>query len=932
MRKREMKISYSFGIIDLFHYGHLCALKKASEGADFHVFGLVSDETATAWQGTIVSSEQERKTVLESIRYIDKVMPQKTFDPTENIRQLHELFTDAKITLYHGSDMTVIPAELYLKSIGGTVEIVDYYDKMSPAKILEILNSEKQEPCQSTNIISTKANTLLALQARLQKSKIEEILVCTVWQYRNKYDRLFQEIQEKFQGKPIVVRSSSKNEDCFASSNAGHYESVLNIPSSDSEAVKRALAIVSASYQTEGVDFEQEQILIQSQTLAIAASGVVFTREIQSNRPYYVINYDENGSTNLVTSGGGGKTLWIARDTSEQEIPVQWLGLMQSVKEIEGILQGALLDIEFAVKQDGTVVIFQVRPLAANYKYTKNKKNERVLERKNQVLQEYHAFRNQERSLLSNMAFWNPAEIIGNQPHPLDYSLYRELITHRAWNQGLVEMGYQEVREDLMYKFGNQPYICIDYAFQSLIPADCNPSLTKKLVAYYRKKLSKDYTAHDKIEFEIVMSGYDLETEDRLEELKQGGFSEEECYEIRRSLFDLTYRCIRNYPATKKKDTADLKRLERVREEVEGCFNRMDRYDTAVYVEQIQRLLEAIQTYGTPQFSRQARCAFLANAFCRSMVAKGYLTAAEYEEFMKTLSTVAKQFEIDFQKQLSGELTLADFYQKYGHLRAGTYDICSLRYDRMNLFSETAERKKQTEATGTALPKEKVEHALKELGMSIRFAELETFLKEAIEQREYFKFVFTKSLSCILELIAEIGKNLGFERNEMSYLEIPQILSLQFYDEPKSRIDSIQAMIEIHHNQYTDFQKLILPEVIAKPSDINVIYRAESRPNFVTEKTVHAPIVQLESYVDMSREMEGKIVVVEKADPGFDWIFAKGIAGFLTKYGGTASHMAIRCAEFEIPAAIGCGEQIFAYIQKQSELTLDCKNGKITGR
>ena len=39
--------------------------------------------------------------------------------------------------------------------------------------------------------------------------------------------------------------------------------------------------------------------------------------------------------------------------------------------------------------------------------------------------------------------------------------------------------------------------------------------------------------------------------------------------------------------------------------------------------------------------------------------------------------------------------------------------------------------------------------------------------------------------------------------------------------------------------------------------------------------------------------------------------------------------MAIRCAEFNIPAAIGCGDVIYNYVTGLDKLTLDCKNGKI---
>jgi len=76
--------------------------------------------------------------------------------------------------------------------------------------------------------------------------------------------------------------------------------------------------------------------------------------------------------------------------------------------------------------------------------------------------------------------------------------------------------------------------------------------------------------------------------------------------------------------------------------------------------------------------------------------------------------------------------------------------------------------------------------------------------------------------------------------------------------------------------------------------------------------------------------LSGKIVALEKADPGFDWIFSQDIAGLITCYGGAASHMAIRCAEFGIPAAIGCGKKIYAYVCTLDAVSLDAKHGKIT--
>ena len=54
-----------------------------------------------------------------------------------------------------------------------------------------------------------------------------------------------------------------------------------------------------------------------------------------------------------------------------------------------------------------------------------------------------------------------------------------------------------------------------------------------------------------------------------------------------------------------------------------------------------------------------------------------------------------------------------------------------------------------------------------------------------------------------------------------------------------------------------------------------------------------------------------------------------GIIGLITKYGGAASHMAIRCAEFNIPAAIGSGSTLFDYAVNSKIITIDCKHEKI---
>ena len=66
--------------------------------------------------------------------------------------------------------------------------------------------------------------------------------------------------------------------------------------------------------------------------------------------------------------------------------------------------------------------------------------------------------------------------------------------------------------------------------------------------------------------------------------------------------------------------------------------------------------------------------------------------------------------------------------------------------------------------------------------------------------------------------------------------------------------------------------------------------------------------------------------MIPQADPGYDWLFGRRIAGLITKFGGANSHMAIRAAEFELPAALGIGETRYRALANSFELELDPAN------
>lgn len=923
-----MLISYTFGVADLFHYGHLQSLKQAHEGADLLVFGLVSDIAAKKWIGNIVSTEQERMAVLESNVYVDVVLLQDTMDPTDNIKLLHKKYPQAQITVYHGSDLPVVPAEKYIKSINGRIKILNYYERLSPVNIVNTLTKQSDTRIVRNNIISTKANTLEALKQRLSQAFIEDMYIITVEEAAESFEQVYEHLLAVLTKDKVVVRSSSRAEDSYKQSNAGHYETVLNVALNDKVEVKKAIYRVIDSYRKDnGVVNKDEQVLMQNQTDDVRCSGVIFTTDLKYGRPYYVISYEDDGSTDAVTSGIGGKQIYIARNAAKNAVPCEWQRLMNAVYELEALLNGMLLDIEFAIKTSGEVVIFQVRPLAAAYKLNKIKKDKLLFNVKDEVITKYQRLaQGANKHIFSDMAFWNPAEIIGDNIKGLEYSIYRDIITRRAWSLGIADLGYKLVDDDLMYRFGNKPYINLENSFKALLPNDLSEKTGKKLLVFYSQKLKKDFSAHDKIEFEIVYSCFDFQFEKMQKELLAFGFEFAEVREIEIALWNITINAINNYKEILAADTEALKILEKKRATL-TAWDMKDIVSTTSF-ENIYELCQSIIQNGTIQFARQARLAFIAKSLCRGMIAKGYFSEADMDSFMKTIHTVATDFEHDFVCAKNDRGLRQEFLHKYGHLRAGTYDIESPRYDAMEMFSAKSNKISLAGDSGTLLPLDRLQQVIDDYRMPVNAYEFLYFLQKSFEQREWFKFIFTKSLSDMLEMIARLGNEIGISRSDLAYLSLSEIMSGREFQSVEELFDFWHSLITTHKERHKVVSQLIMPSVIGSLVDFDFVKISDSRPNFITDKVASAEVAVLTNLG--KQDIMGKIVVVDKADPGYDWIFAEGIAGLVTKYGGVASHMAIRAAEFGIPAAIGCGERIYGFAINAEKLCLDCKKGRIT--
>jgi len=953
--KKYKKIAYSFVMADLLHYGHLRLLKTAEESADYHICGVISDEACHLWQGVNICNYEERKTVVDSLDCVDEVMKQDSIDPTENLKVLRKRFPDSQIIVIHGSDWNTMPGKDYIENIGGKIIQPKYYKRLARSTIIEkfthpaidnhplkheyfshhfrIGNISQFQPPVAHPLVSTKANTLKKFSALLKLSRIEEIFICTVEDFRKYSKDIVKTIQKQFKNKRLVIRSSSLSEDCYGESNAGRYHSVKNVDCRRQNEIISVINRILQSYRKQKTLRNEDQILVQTQTLDVKKSGVIFTRNLETNTPYYFINYDDQTEeTDAVTGGKGGKSIWIFRDRNLSEYPKDWRKILASVQEIESHLPGMVLDIEFAEKKNGEVVIYQVRPLVANVRVERS--NDRDFKRMiEENITKYRELKRigGSRLFFSDMAFWNPSEIIGDNTHPLDYSLYREIITKSAWNEGIRLLGYTPVKHELMEKYANKPYINLNHTFLGLIPNSLKEGLKKKLIDFYLSKLKKNPSAHDKIEFEIVYTCYDFGLDRRLRELLDNGFTSKEVKEINIALKDLTLANIAGYNKLLKTVRKDLMNLELKRKEI--CKKQSNLTTFFDYIDFFLTLIKDISTYGTPQFSTIAREAFISQALCKSLVSEGFFSEIEMSNFMESMQTIAKEFNIDFRMYVAGKVSKKKFMTKYGHLRTGSYDIIAQRYDQLEFIkhpycSEEVENIEDRERFSSSLDEEKLGKILKASPFSsLSSRDFLHFIKSAIEEREYFKFEFTKSLSLALELLAKAGEILGFSKEEIAYLDIPTIKAARLYSNQSEIIEFWRALIHERKSSYLNYSRIVLPAFIQNDTDFKFIYSFEAKPNFITQKCLKGEVIDLER--NRTGNLKGKIVLLRKADPGFDWIFTRQIGALVTKYGGAGSHMAIRCAEFGIPAAIGCGDQIYNKISRWSELKLDCKRRKI---
>ena len=136
---KKYKIGYTTGVFDMFHIGHLNILRRAKEQCEYLIVGVTTDELCHSRKNKYpVINQEQRFEIVESIRYVDRVIYQENMDKLSAVKALG---CDA---VFVGSDWKGTDAwieyEKQFSELGCEVVYLEHTDGISSTVLREKCN------------------------------------------------------------------------------------------------------------------------------------------------------------------------------------------------------------------------------------------------------------------------------------------------------------------------------------------------------------------------------------------------------------------------------------------------------------------------------------------------------------------------------------------------------------------------------------------------------------------------------------------------------------------------------------------------------------------------------------------------------------------------------------------------------------------------
>ena len=162
----KKKIVYVGMSADIVHKGHINILKKAHSLGNV-IVGLLTDEAIASYKKIPYLDFEKRKTVIENIKYVKKVIPQKTLDYVSNLKLIKPNY------VVHGNDWKTGVQKKIRQRVIKTLR--NWSGKLIEPKYTENISSSLIKS-KIEDIISIPENRVSMLKRLMNSKKIVKIL------------------------------------------------------------------------------------------------------------------------------------------------------------------------------------------------------------------------------------------------------------------------------------------------------------------------------------------------------------------------------------------------------------------------------------------------------------------------------------------------------------------------------------------------------------------------------------------------------------------------------------------------------------------------------------------------------------------------------------------------------------------------------------
>ena len=691
--------------------------------------------------------------------------------------------------------------------------------------------------------------------------------------------------------KKIMIRSNSSSEDKEYSSSAGKYLSIGPIETNDLETIKKSWEMVVDSYEEQ----DNQSVIFQNYIENAKSVSVLTSYKVGSDSAYRTFSTYYGSETDAITSGKYSEINNFFMHRSFDILPKKYEKYnvyLKIITQLEDLFKNKQLDIEMVLDKNNSPQLLQVRPLMG-----KKLNKESIFEEKEIIdrnlknykkLNKTTADRFGTNQIYSNMSDMNPAEMIGKKPDNIAFGLYKFMFTDTTWNIQRGEFGYRKYSGGkLMELFNNVAYINVNHSLNSFLTRNLQKESCEEIINYQLNKLKENPHLHDSIEFDISRSSYVFDTVEEFSKEYKNIISPSEIIKWHNDLIQI--------------DTQNKYTLEKNKKIILSTFSKLDKSFEYSKKENIKLIRD---TMALP-FTHHSRLGFVYFAQLNSLLEKEVISEDQKKLLLLSVNSISTKMKADAYEVKIGKKTLEGFLDVYGHIRAGNYNLLSSNLKNDLNFTESLINNSQQPLEDNILPKDiytNIEEYFTINEIPLEASAWIDMFQEGISTRENSKFYYTKGIDGILN---EVGEKNTSDR------ELFDLLDIEFNEENTSDMR---------------LKNVLMPDLITSNEDFYFYEEMSKNGNYIGQGTVIGDVLLIENEANRPNNLENKIVVIPAADPGWDWIFNYKIKSLITKYGGPNSHMAIRCAEHNIPAILGIGENNFTVISNSKSLKIDFSN------